>query len=85
MNNPNIEVVLHLVNKTLKKYFLVTSRGLIHANLLIVIHQFENSVRWKEFWFLNEEGSEINSEEVTEEVTFDKEGFRTNLRLKYKI
>ena len=84
MNNPNIESVLHLVNVTLNKYVPAPSCKLIQAELLIVIRQFKNSLRWKEFWLKYEEGSETDSKGVMEEDKFDEEGISTNLRPKSK-
>ena len=82
MNNPNIEAVLHLVNGTSNKHVPGLSCRLIQADLLIGIHQFKNSVRWKEFWLKYEEVSETDSEGVMEEDKFDEEGLNTNLRPK---
>ena len=67
MNIPNTEAVLHLVNGNLNKYVPAMFRRLIHAVLLSYIRQFNNSVRWKEFWLKYEEGSETDSEGVMEE------------------
>ena len=84
MNNPNIEVVLHLANGTSNKYVPASSHRLIQADLLIGIRQFKNSVRWKAFRLKYEEGSETDSEGVMEEDKFDEEGLSTNLRPKSK-
>ena len=40
-------IILHLLDVTLNNYFPALSRRLIQADLLIGIHQFKNSVRWK--------------------------------------
>ena len=84
MNNPNTEVVLNLVNGTSNRYVTVPSLRLIQAYLLICIHQFYNSILWKEFWLKYEEGSETYSERVMEEQKVDEEGLNTNLIPKMK-
>ena len=82
MKNLNTEAVLHLLNGTSDKYFPEPSHRVIQADLLIGISQFKNSVRWKECWLKYEEGSEADSEQVTEEEKFYEEGLSTNLRPK---
>ena len=85
MNIPNTVAFLHLVNGTSNKYAPAPSCRLIQADLLIGIHQFKNSVRWKEFWLKYEEGSETDSEGMMEEEEkFDEEGLNTKLRPKSK-
>ena len=69
------------MNVTSNKYVPAPSSRLIQADLLIGIHRFKNSVRWKEFWLKYEEGSETDSEGVMEEEEkYYEEGLNTKLR-----
>ena len=73
------------MNGTSNKYVPALSCSLIQADLLIGIRHFKNSVRWKEFWFKYEEGSEADSEGMMEEEEkFDEKGLNTKLRPKSK-
>ena len=64
-NNPKIEAVLNLCNGTSIKYVPAPSRRSIQADLIIGLHQFKHSVRWKEVWVKN--GDVIMKESSSEE------------------
>ena len=54
-------------------------------SLPIGLHQFKNSVRWKEFWVKNINIIMEESISKEEEEEFDKEGLGTQFRPKSKV
>ena len=83
-NNPQIEAVLNLFNETLTKVVPTLSHRSIQANIIISLHQFKNSIRWKKVWVKNRTVDMENSISDEEEEEFDKEGLGNQLIPKYK-